>query len=210
MRLHELFEASGWTAAKVKAEIKADISYGSSGDIHPYFRRLDQDKAAITALKYLNQNKTLSHALSMAYQEQGMSAIDSDARVKIYGPKQTKKGTGKGKKCMDCGGTGKKGVNTCGTCNGLGIIPGEKGPKAKKDNAGGGEKKSRGAQPGNQNAYKGGSDKPDLIPDFVKKHKVAGGTVGDILDKDSPFSKGDSDFNIPKAKPKDSKLKDKK
>ena len=208
MRLHELFEASGWTAAKVKDEIKQDISYGSSGDVHPYFRRLDQDKAAVTALKYLNQNKTLSHALSMAYQEQGMSAIDSDARSKIYGPKQTKKGTGKGKKCGDCGGTGKKGVNTCGTCGGLGIIPGG-GPKRKddKEKAGGGEKKSRGAQIGNQNAYKGGSDKPSLIPDFIKKHEVGGGTVGDRLDKDSPFSGGgDSEFSVPKAKSKGSKI----
>ena len=205
MRLHELFEASGWTAAKVKDEIKQDISYGSSGDVHPYFRRLDQDKAAVTALKYLNQNKTLSHALSMAYQEQGMSAIDSDARVKIYGPKQ-KKGTGKGKKCSDCGGTGKKGVNTCGTCGGLGIIPGASTStsqkKDDKDKAGGGEKKSRGAQIGNKNAYKGGSDKPDLIPDFVKKHKVAGGTVGDILSKDTAFSFD----NEKKANKKGSKL----
>lgn len=182
MRLHELFEGSAWTAAKVKDEIKQDISYGSSGDVHPYFRRLDQDKAAVTALKFLNQNKTLSHALSMAYQEQGMSAIDSDARTKIYGPKQ-KKGTGKGKKCGDCGGTGKKGVNTCGTCGGLGIIPGNAVSKsAPKDT----DDAPKGPGKGKYTKYKDGTDRKgsgsgfiDDVVDRVKNHVVGGSAIKD-------------------------------
>jgi len=185
MRLHELFEASGWTAAKVKDEIKQDISYGSSGDVHPYFRRLDQDKAAVTALKFLNQNKTLSHALSMAYQEQGMSAIDSDARTKIYGEPKPKKGTGKGKKCMDCGGTGKKGVNTCGTCGGLGIIPGTAVSKSTtKSNDD--EDNAEGPGRGKYTKYKDGTDRKrsgsgfiDDVVDRVQNHVVGGSAIKD-------------------------------
>ena len=142
MKLYELFEASQWTIDKVKDEILQDISYGSSGERHPYFRRLDVTKAAITALKYLNQNKTLSHALGVAYREQGMHSIDSQEREKSG--EKPKKGTGKGRKCGTCNGTGKVGVNDCGTCGGLGIVPGG-GSKRKddKEKAGGGEKQKK-------------------------------------------------------------------